>query len=222
MFNNLNASNYEYSNNFYDAEFKDILSKIISCYYLMLDDKVSLTNSENDIRDILLLNYLKKNKVRKKIGLINYLFDREVPEDIGVGRTDIKIQTINTFIDSNAYYIIECKRLDSVNLEGTTGLNAKYIKNGIYRFVTNAYSSYYKINGMIGFIVQEIDIHTNITSINNLLQNNFISCITTKALHNKDIGLENFNYCYCSKHGQSGNDILIYHLMLDFSNNIKQ
>lgn len=219
MFNNLNASNYEFSNNFYNAEFEDILSKIINCYHLMLDDNIQLINDENDIRNILLLKYLKDNKVRKKIGLINYLFDREVPEDIGVGRTDIKIQTINTFVDSSAYYIIECKRLDSINLDGTTGLNAKYIENGIYRFATNTYSTYYKTNGMIGFIVQEIDIHNNIISINNLLKNKF-NANTIEELDIREINSD-FKYCYCSTHGQSHEKIIIYHLMLDFSKNIQ-
>ena len=88
MFTNLNASNYQYSDYFYNAEFEDLLSKIIRCYHLMIDDSVSLTNNENDIRDILLLNYLKNDSVRKKIGLVNYLFDREVPEDYSV-RVDI-------------------------------------------------------------------------------------------------------------------------------------
>jgi len=102
----------------------------------MLEDNVSLSNDENTIRDVLLINYLRDNSIRKKINLTNYLFDREVPEDRSVGRTDIKIQTQNTFEDTSAYYIIECKRLDGTNTTGTTGLNAKYIENGIYRFAS--------------------------------------------------------------------------------------
>lgn len=215
MFSNLNASNYEYSNNFYTAEFEYILSKIICCYHLMLDDDISLTNNENEIRDVLLLNYLKNNKIRNKVGLINYLFDREVPEDHGVGRTDIKIQTIDTFSDTSAYYTIECKRLDATNLNGTTGLNAKYIENGIYRFTNKTYSSYYKINGMIGFIVQSLDITKNITSINKLLIQSFMDVNTTLNISYKSI-LPNFEHCYFSSH----DDIVIYHLMFDFSKNV--
>lgn len=219
IFTNLSASNYDYSSNFYKTEFEDILSKIISCYNLMLDDHVYLTNSENAIRDVLLLNYLKNNKVRNKVELVNYLFDREVPEDIGVGRTDIKIQTINTFSDTSAYYTIECKRLDSTNLNGITGLNAKYIENGICRFISKTYSSYYKINGMIGFVVQEVDIHDNIKSINSLLKDTFTSANTTKQIEKRNIRSD-FKYCYCSTHGEPNEEILIYHLMLDFTKNI--
>ncbi|MBN8643110.1 MAG: hypothetical protein J0L86_14965 [Flavobacteriales bacterium] len=219
MFGNLNASNYEYSNNFYTAEFEDILSKIVSCYHLMLDDRINLTNNENEIRDVFLLNYLKDSQVRNKLGLLNYLFDREVPEDVGIGRTDIKIQTINTFYDNSAYYTIECKRLDAINVAGTTGLNSKYIENGIYRFVNKTYTSYYKINGMIGFVVQEIDIDKNIKSINYLLKDKFLSANTTKGLEVKKIH-SNFKFCYRSEHGTPEHKILIYHLMFDFSKKI--
>jgi len=216
MFNNLSASNYDYNSNFYIAEFEDILSKIVICYYLMIDDNVRLSNNENEIRDVLLLNYLKNNNVRNKVGIVNYLFDREVPEDIGTGRTDIKIQTINTFSDTSAYYIIECKRLDETNLNGTTGLNAKYIENGICRFIANSYSTHYKINGMIGFIVQSLDISANISCINNLLEASYKQQTnTTTELTNSSI-ISDFNHCYCSIH----NEIMIYHLMLDFSKNM--
>src|SRR5437588_387897 len=130
MFAELDASQYEYDGIFFNAEFEEILSKVIACYHLMLTDNVSLTNDENLIRDVLLINYLNNNQVRRQIGLTDYLFDREVPEDTTIGRTDIKIQTTNTFKDTAAYYIIECKRLDATNQSGTTGLNAKYIKDG--------------------------------------------------------------------------------------------
>jgi len=180
IFTDLNASHYDYNGIFYNAEFEDILSKIILCYNLMIADKVLLKNHENAIRDILLINYLKDNSIRRKIKLTDYLFDREVPEDRSIGRTDIKIQTLNTFQDTSAYYIIECKRLDGTNLSGTTGLNAKYIKDGMYRFALNTYSTNDKTNGMIGFVVEPIDISANVTSINNLLTNNFSEASKTQ------------------------------------------
>ena len=218
MFSSLNASNFAFSGDFCNAEFKDILSKIVKCYQFMIEDNVQVPNNENLIRDSLLMNYLKKNEVREKVGLLNYLFDREVPEDKTIGRTDIKIQTVNTFVDTDAYYIIECKRLDATNTKGNTGLNAKYIENGILRFVSTTYSSYYKVNGMIGFVVQELDIEDNVSLINNLF-NEFpvISC----QMGICKIGLtENFEYCYHSSHSTNDGDIIIYHLMLDFSKNL--
>lgn len=221
VFETLSASKYKYKDFFYIHEFEDMLSKIIKCYNLMIEEHFHLENDENKIRDVLMIEYLKNYDIRNKIGLNNFLFDREVAEDIGVGRTDIKISTLNTFSDTSAYYTIECKRLDAKNLNGKSGLNAKYIENGILRYTSQIYSCHYKTNGMIGFVVQELDINGNITSINNLLKNNFVNCSTSQALQPKEIDLD-FKYCYSSKHGDLGNEILIYHLMLDFSKNIRE
>lgn len=217
MFTDLNASAYGHSSIFYNAEFEELLSKIISCYNLMLTDNVSLSNDENSIRDILLINYLNDNSVRRKVELTDYLFNREVPESKTIGRTDIKIETQNTFQDTDAYYTIECKRLDASNATGATGLNAKYIQNGISRFVSKTYSTHYKTNGMIGFVVQTMDINKNITAINGLLKG---TANTTRELFNRSI-VSDFDYSYCSTHSLDGDEILIYHLMFDFSKNIK-
>lgn len=187
----------------------------------MLSDKVRVMNNENLIRDKLLIKYLKNNEIRNKIQLTKYLFDKEVPEDNTKGRTDIKVQTINTFLDTSAYYIIECKRLNNQNLNGTTGLNAKYIKNGIMRFIDVQYSTNKYLNGMIGFVVEQMDIHANITNINNLLRENFSDANTETFLALLSF-IEDFKYQYYSTHKDSGNKkIKLYHLMFDFSKNIE-
>lgn len=218
-FKELKASDYKYSEHFYKAEFEKILSKMVLCYNLMLKNNVELDNNEIKIRDVLLLSYLKNNHVRKNIGLSDYLFDREVPEDNTTGRTDIKIQTLDTFIDTNAYYIIECKRLDAINQTGITGLNAMYIKNGINRFVSETYSSNYKVNGMLGFIVKKMDIDENVKAINKLLLNEFKD-VNTKIPLNLYNFIPDFKYCYSSIHFIPFGEILLYHLMFDFSKNI--
>ena len=141
-------------------------------------------------------------------------------ESDNLGRTDIKIETQNTFIDTKAYYIIECKRLDSQNQTGTTGLNGKYISDGICRFVSGKYSTYKNTNGMIGFIVQPIDIHKNTICINGLLANQSFKTNTNFNLQPRKIK-DDFEYCYCSTHSTGKQEIVIYHLMLDFSNNIQ-
>jgi hypothetical protein len=217
MFTDLNASAYGHSSIFHNAEFEELLSKIIACYNLMRTDNVSLSNDENSIRDVLLINYLNDNSVRRKVELTDYLFNREVPESKTIGRTDIKIETQNTFQDTDAYYTIECKRLNSANTTGATGLNAKYIQNGINRFVSKTYSSHYKTNGMIGFVVQEMDINKNVITINGLLKG---SANTTSELFKHNI-VSDFEYSYCSTHSLDGDEILIYHLMFNFSKNIK-
>jgi hypothetical protein len=223
----INAFGYPFANTDYRKEFEKILLKIIDCYNLMIVENISLTNDENYIRDILLMNYLNDNPTRKKINLTDFLFDREVPEDKSLGRTDIKIQTLNTFQDTRAYYIIECKRLDAKNPNGITGLNAEYVKNGICRFVTGYYSSYFGINGMIGFVVENFDIDKNIIHINSFLNQDLtnnrggnVNAMPIQVITPIKIS-EDFNHCYTSSHQASTrNEIVLYHLMFNFSKNI--
>jgi len=186
----------------------------------MLSDEVKVTNDENEIRDVLHKNYLNNNKIRNDLGLIDYLFDPEVPEASTKGRTDIKIQTNNTFLDTSAYYIIECKRLDNKNLTGQTGLNAKYIANGIIRFVEGKYSTYRDLNGMIGFVVETMDIQKNIQNINNLLNDYFLDANTEKSLK-LDSFVAHFKHQYHSTHRDlNSKKFDLYHLMFDFSKNL--
>lgn len=222
MFGSLDASNFGGSVPFYDNEFERILSKITICYQLMKDDKVVLENDENKIRDILLLNYLKNDEVRRKVDLLPWHFEREIQEDHSTGRTDIKVITLNTFEKQEAYYILECKKLDNANKTGTTGLNAEYIKEGINRFITKKYSSYYRVNGMIGFIVEDLEINESIKNINTLLTTSFSSIITKQEI-TKNSFIDEFEYHYSSIHTDKDNDELkIYHLMFDFHENIKK
>lgn len=227
IFTKLNASGYEHSSTFYQNEFEDILKGVIVCYNLMIDAEVSLSNDENQIRDVLILDYLGKNSIRERVNLTGYLFDREVSE--GEGIIDIKIQTHDTFTDTSAYYVIECKRLNAINRNGATGLNAEYVKNGICRFVTEYYSSHHSVNGMLGFVVEDLDIDNNIGNINSLLSRNLINDrgeqVNTNVIEEiRQVELkENFNYSYISKHNTASNkELTLYHLMLDFSNNIEE
>ena len=73
-----------------------------------------------------------------------------------IGRVDIRILLKSDFEKDDAYYIIECKRID-----GSSDLNKKYVKEGVARFVTEKYSSYYGRNIMLGFVVKKMDISAN-------------------------------------------------------------
>ncbi|MDN3604571.1 hypothetical protein QWZ00_15760 [Belliella kenyensis] len=218
MFTELNASGYEYNDIFYNAEFEDILSKIITCYNLMLADNVSLTNDENAIRDVLVNDYINNHLIKRRIDF-RYIINPEVPLALTTGRPDIKIQHPDPFLEREAYYIIECKRLDATNPNGTTGLNAKYIENGMCRFASSFYSSHYKTNGMIGFVVEELDINENVSSINKLISTNFSKANTTQDLQYRII-VKDFEFSYCSCHNVDENNVILYHLMFDFSENI--
>ncbi|TCI93745.1 hypothetical protein [Tenacibaculum sp. M341] len=222
MFNNLDATNFSGAIPFYDTNFEDLLSKITICYKKMAKEHLQLQNKENAIRDILLLKYLKNDDVREEVGLVGlYNFEREVQEDNSKGRTDIKVTSQETFKKQKAYYTIECKRLDKDNLKGRTGLNAEYVINGISRFTTRYYSSFYRVNAMIGFIVEKLDIHENTTKhINSILTTD--SSIQTTEEITKDNFIKNFEFHYHSKHMDIENqELKIYHLMFDFSSNMQ-
>lgn len=182
----------------------------------MIKGKVILPNDENKIRNELVNSYLNDNEIRNKIELKNYYFQPEAPTKNDAGRIDIKIiSQQTTFSDTNSFYAIECKRLN-----GKNKLNNKYISNGIKRFTDEKYPSYENTAGMIGFVVSQIDIHENIGFINNLLQNTYTDVNTEKELTKKQIS-PNFEYSYYSCHKVGGFTKVIYHLMFDFSNNIK-
>ena len=221
MGNKLSAAGYSFNRQIYFGEFEILLSKITACYRLLVQDKVQLPNDENNIRNVLLLNYLKKDEIRCKMGLTEFLFDREVPEDYTIGRTDIKIQTKDTFVKTEAYYIIECKRLNNKATQGTSGLNAEYIKKGICRFTSNYYTSHYGVNALIGFVVEPMDIHKNTSDINFLLQNHFSEANTTSELKQEQF-IPHFEYHYHSEHlCDDKKGITLYHLMFDFTKHIQ-
>lgn len=204
----LDASNFIYLEFYQDNIFEFILTQIYSCYNKMLNDYSSIENNENLIRNGLHKNYLENNQIREELQLTPYLFDTEVElynedNDSVKGRTDIKVyNAIERTKNTNSYYIIECKRID-----GTNELNKKYVSNGINRFIENEkYPSFKKANGMIGFVVNPIDIDQNTKYFSDLKFHQFIN---------------DFKYSYVSNHKTTNSkDITLYHLMLDYSGKI--
>lgn len=208
------------------AEFKLLLERIYLCYEKMVLTEKSLPDDENEITRILVTNYMKDPFHKKNTcGITGYRFEREVTEDHSIieygktktGRVDIKILPTEGINNDNdqAYFIIECKRLNNVNLRGKTGLNAEYIKNGIARFINNKqYTAYYDTNGMMAYIVKELNIDLNINNINYLIDTQFkdesktvnrITALTTNALYTSDHLID------------ENKTLKLYHMMLDVS-----
>jgi hypothetical protein len=188
---------------------------------MMLKDNIKLPNDENKIRDKILIDYLNNDDIRKSTGLTEFAFNREVPENKTNGRTDIKVEIKKRLRPTAAYYIIECKRLDDENALGVSGLNADYIKNGICRFVNRYYSTYCEINGLIGFVVAKIDINANTEHINTLAATE-INCNMIRKIQRESF-VPDYKYHYSSRHNDcEGNEFTLYHLMLDYSGNIKE
>lgn len=152
---------------------KDDLEQI-TAYILVISEMLvkdfagknrKLPNNENRIRSIMLEEYLDDDKVRHDYGMLDYSFTPETQENYDgkgnyIGRADIRIKLKTDFDKRSAYYIIECKRID-----GTSELNNKYIEEGVARFVTQKYSSYYGKNIMLGFVIKDIDISDNALKI---------------------------------------------------------
>lgn len=151
----------------HQATFQKIINYIQDISLLVIKDyennNLKLPNDENKIRSIILEEYLVKQKVKYKME--DYRFLSEVLENYQgngkyIGRVDIHVILKNDFEKEEAYYVIECKRID-----GTKKMNRKYVEEGIARFITGKYSSYYHRNIMLGFIIKNIDIHKNTLEI---------------------------------------------------------
>lgn len=211
----LTSRNFKYNRVGVKKRFEFILTQISECYKLMLTDYNIIENDENTIRNRLWKDYLNKNEIRTKLKLNQYIFHSESPnvddEYKETGRHDIQVYNPIEFCkNTDAYFIIECKRLDGIN-SGKGSLNYKYIENGISRFTSRAdYPTFYGINGMIGFVVKATNISKIIKSINLLLPDN--ENLNTKTINN------DFDSSYLSKHTDyQDKNIELYHLMFDFS-----
>ncbi|MBS1778057.1 MAG: hypothetical protein JST70_01955 [Bacteroidetes bacterium] len=210
----MNADHFIDAESIYESEFKQIISFLIDCYEHMLTAHKNnkIENNENKIRNRLFKDYLTSNKIRNSAKLFPCRFECESAEIDDnydeVGYTDIKILTQASLNISDAYFIIECKRID-----GKTTLNRKYISDGIMRFIdVKKYPAYYYLNGMLGFIVDEIDVNKNIGKINALLRGQFTDASTIDYLKPlKD-------HVYISTHlTKNKKKLKLYHIMFDLS-----
>ncbi|PHS56945.1 MAG: hypothetical protein COB17_07850 [Sulfurimonas sp.] len=191
----------------YISRFIELLKDIYKNYELLIKDKIKVPRKENNIRDVLVDDYFTKN-------IKDYKFVKE--EKNNLGQVDIFIQ--ETLTNEKPEFIIECKILDNKNINGVEGLNAKYIKNGIQRFLTEHYCSYnnFYVNAMIGFITEKINIVENINSINVLSEKLFNNLVDiTQQITLVDTNISQSQYLTCNK-----KEFIIYHQMMDFSDNL--
>ena len=223
----LNAASFVYSSTRRDTYFETVLTSCVEVYNEIINSSVMLNNDENEIRDEF-LRYLQDLGFKKNHELKNLKFDKETVEN--TGRADIRVlPTKDEYVNDEEYYLIECKRLDNKNLCGIYGLNAEYVKNGICRFVSCYYSTYYCCNAMFGFVVESV------SNIDNDIVNNINLLLNTTMTNDHKIGVNakainplqytdfanRYSYSYISTHTQiTGSKLVLYHLMFDFSNNI--
>jgi len=205
------AKQFSFKKQKYHYDFVALLTKIYQSSLKLQNSRVVLPKNENKIRNILVDEYLSKE-------ITEYEFKKE--ENNNLGRVDIYI--VNKLDNSKPNFIIECKLLDNKNVDGSEGLNAKYIQNGIQRFLIEHYylDNNFYTNAMVGFVVSNIDIANNIVSINRLsskLLNNLAEIKQGIALEQDDI----YKSIY-KTHVGGVKEFIVYHLMLNFSKNIYQ
>lgn len=208
----MKINNPKYITYYIDRNFEFILNQIYKCYQKMMVDYDFIENNENKIKNRLFKDYLNNQNIRNELGLNQYLFKTEtgiIDNDYNEkGYTDIEIIDLKgSFKSTESFYIIECKRIDGVNSNYQNSLNNKYVFEGINRFIEEKYPTHYKVNGMLGFIVNCIDINDNIRHFTDLINYEFI---------------QGFEFSYKSNHITITNkEIVLYHLMLDYSSKIK-
>lgn len=200
---------------------KDIIAKILICCDMMIRDclegKITIKNLEEDIRDYLFHNYLNNDNVMEQVGLGEFRFFSEVPENYQnnkpIGRTDLQVINMDMFRYRRKYFTIECKRID-----GTKKLNRYYIEEGIKRFVNPKplYKSHFGMNCMFAFVVKEIDIDKNAQKINDLQIQEYKDIkIKTPILFSAMSSRH--NYTFESEYFLDESDILLFHIFYDFS-----
>ena len=208
----INANSYNYRKVHYQIRLKDLLYHLYKCYRNLIFDKVLVPQKENDIRDILVDNYFLKD-------IHEFTFKKETNNNLG--RVDIYIIKNKTELDLKPHFIVECKLLNNININGKDGLNGKYITNGIQRFLTEHYylNNNFNTNIMLGFIIEKLDIASNIDAINALSEKVFKNIVAIK----QPIILDTSNiYKSAYQTGKPEKDFFVYHLMMDFSNNLIQ
>lgn len=222
----MNAASFVYSSTRRDTYFETVLTTCVEVYKEIINSSIELEDNENKIRDKF-LKYLQNLDFKKSHELKNLKFDKETAEN--AGRADIRVlPTKDEYINDEEYYLIECKRLNSQNLNGISGLNAEYVKNGICRFVSGYYSTHYGCNALFGFVVEHVDMENdivnNINSMLNVTMTNDhdvdVNANVIQQMCNQDFA-NSYPYSYISTHTHiSGSELVLYHLMFDFSNNI--
>uniref|UniRef100_UPI004049E49E hypothetical protein n=1 Tax=Flavobacterium sp. TaxID=239 RepID=UPI004049E49E len=236
---NFNAFEFNASRKTVDSDskrrIKQILSYVLECHKLMMEDKVvfylsDIKNSkikpENKFRNYFVDNYLRTNKhlIENFAETDHIYFDKETEETFvqnGIEQTDkidiyVRDFALTDLLKGalkNVYFAIECKR---IKIKSDSKQYVLDVQKYVERNHTNLRLPF---EGQIAFIENERLTHEIISDeINSILKetNTIItdSFLTPDKLHSSIDG------SYSSKHKKNfGNNdsFLIYHLLLDYS-----
>ncbi|MGS0969606.1 hypothetical protein [Burkholderia sp. BCC1972] len=96
-------------------------------------------------------------RLKKELGLSNLEIvgefevldlSNDAPEVLG--RIDIILRFLHQFGDEEAYLAVECKRVG----HGDSGLNQRYVTQGVNRFVTGQYATGHHWGMMLGYVLR--------------------------------------------------------------------
>lgn len=208
--------NIEFGENLYTI----IVDALIAGCALMVDDSrksgQKMPNHEELIRNRLVEQYLDNDNIQATLGLADVLirFSPEVPEGYDkktgryMGRTDIRVTSINWLSNRNDYYTVECKRID-----GTQVLNKKYVEEGITRFTANPpkYLSYHHRNVMLAFAVKSVNRNAVISAIAQI----HTVCLSAITTQNITVNQAASEYSLCESKYSSG--LTLGHIFYDIS-----
>lgn len=201
----IDTANFQYGSQFRKRQLEGILTDCARVYELVVSNGSSLHNNENEIRDKL-AEYLEDDDYKTNCTSMvkNFQVDPEVPEG-SHGRVDLRFLPVNPYEGQKVYYIIECKRLD-----GSNHLNKEYVEHGMKRFKSpDKYSTRLGFNGMMGFLVNQLDVALTCGSINTSLaaeeQLNAVAFSTSGC------------YAFESSLNTTLERVTLLHLWMDFS-----
>lgn len=204
------VSKFRFTFDYNQRDLKYLLNVIYSCYIKIINEVNSISAIENDIRDVFISDkYLNNYKIKNELGVIEFLFDKEIYTE--TGRADIRILNMVEQMSGieKPYYFIECKVLDASKPSlAKSNLYSKYIDEGINRFIIEKYLTHHEANAMLGFFIKSANIKK---------QCEFFVDLKPFSI------IDNYELSYISEHStESNKKIKLYHLMLDFSSRIQK
>jgi len=212
------TTNIEYNDGFIQF----IITQLIICSNKMKDDCAVddslFVNDERNIANRLVAEYLNATpNIYRYIGQTQESFCKEIGHFTGLA--DIRVIGNDYFYDDQAYYIIECKRID-----GTSSLNREYVKEGVSRFLypleNPKYPSYYRQNIMFGFVVKVIDIPDNTEKIDKL-QATLLNEVKTTHFELKQSDNSQYFLFSCLYQSSYIGQIELMHLFYNFADVIR-
>lgn len=160
----MDASVFEYRDVYYRMQLRGLLDDICRVYTLICQSGQQLPDDENKIRDEFGKFFFDQAYKMTTTTAKNYHYGSEVWLQLTAGRVDMQFLSPNCYSNQDAFFAIECKRLD-----GKGHLSKEYADNGIRRFTTGKYPSLLGCNAMLGFVVCTIDLTATVNQINSHL-----------------------------------------------------